>query len=147
MIANTIASNLFSQVDQDGQRFVLFNAIIDSRTDGTHIKEGDSFIHMSNENKRRRDTTKGWEVCIQWKDGSSTWNQVKDVKDSFPVKLVDYALLNQIADEPAFAWWIKKVLNKRDRIISKTARKYWQKTHKYGLCIPHTVKEAIDIDK
>ena len=48
MTANAIASNLFSQVDQDGQRFVLFNAIVDSCTNGTQIKEGDAFIHMSN---------------------------------------------------------------------------------------------------
>ena len=27
------------------------------------------------------------------------------------------------------------------------ARKYWQNTHKYGLRIPHKVKEAIEIDK
>ena len=74
-------------------------------------------------------------------------NQVKDVKDSFLVQLAEYAVLNQIADEPVFTWWINKVLKKRDRIISNTARKYWQKTHKYGLLIPHTVKEAIDIDK
>ena len=117
------------------------------RTDGTQIKEGDSFIHMSNGNKRRRETTKGCEVCIQWKDGSYTWNQVKDAKESFPVQLAEYAVLNQIADEPVFAWWVKKVIKKRDRIISKTASKYWQKTHTYGVRIPHTVKEAIDIDK
>ena len=90
---------------------------------------------------------KVWEVFIQWKYGSSTWNQVKDVKESFPVQLAEYAVLNQIADEPAFAWWIKKVLKKRDSIISKTSSKYWQKNHKYGLRIPHTVKEAIEIDK
>ena len=80
MTANTIASNLFSQVDQDGQRLLLFNVIIYSRTDVTQIKAGDSVIHMYNENKRRRETTKGWEFYTQWKDGSSTWNQVKDVK-------------------------------------------------------------------
>ena len=40
-----------------------------------------------------------------------------------------------------------KVLKKRDRIISKTASKYWKKMHKYGLRIPHTVKESIEIDK
>ena len=57
---NSIESNLFSQVDQDGQRFLLFNDIIDSRTESTQIKEGDSFIHMSNGNKRSRETTKGW---------------------------------------------------------------------------------------
>ena len=84
---------------------------------------------------------------LQWKDGSSTWNQVKDVNDSFPAQLSEYAAINQISDKPAFAWWIKKVLKKRDRIISKTDSKYWKKTHKYGLCIPHTVKEAIETDK
>ena len=147
MTANAIASNLFYQVDQDGQRFVLFNAVIDSRTDGTHIMEGDSFIHMSNGNKRRRETTKGWEFFIQWKYGSSTWNQVKDVKESFLLELAEYALINQTTDEPEFLWWTNKVLKKRDMIISKTASKYWQKTHKYGLRIPHTVKEAIEIDK
>ena len=58
---------------------------------------------MFNGNKRRRETTKGWEVCIQWEDGSSTWNQVKDVKESFPVQLAEYAVLNQITYESAFA--------------------------------------------
>ena len=57
-------------------------------------------------------------------------NQVKDINDYFPVQLAEYSVLNQIADEPAFAWRIKKLLKKRDRIIFKTARKYWQKTHK-----------------
>ena len=102
---------------------------------------------MYNVNKRSRETTKGWEVCMQWKDGSSTWNQVKDVKESLLVQLLDYTLLNQISDEPEFAWWIKKVLKKIDRIICNTASKYWKKTHKYVLRIPHTVKEAIEIDK
>ena len=41
----------------------------------------------------------------------------------------------------------KKVFNKKDKIISKTAIKYWKKTHKYGMGIPYNVKEAIEIDK
>ena len=60
MKANVIASNSFSQVDQDRQRFSFFNTNIYSRTDGTQIKEGDYFIHMSNGNKRRIETTKVW---------------------------------------------------------------------------------------
>ena len=39
------------------------------------------------------------------------------------------------------------VLRKKDRIISKTASKYWQKTSKYGVLIPKTVKQAIKLDK
>ena len=63
------------------------------------------------------------------------------------MQLAEYAVLNQTADELAFAWCINKVIKKRDRIIYNTAIKYWQNTHKYGLRIPHTVKESIDIDK
>ena len=33
MSANAIVSNQFAQVDQDGQRFVLFDEIIDWQTD------------------------------------------------------------------------------------------------------------------
>ena len=58
MAANAIASNIFAQVDQDGQRLVLFDEIIDWKTDGSQIKLGDAFIHISKGNKRRRETTK-----------------------------------------------------------------------------------------
>ena len=87
MADNAIASNLFAQFDQDGHRFVLFDEIIDWRTDGSQIRSEDAFIHISNRNKRRRETTESWEVCIQWKDGSSTWNQVKDVNKAYPVHI------------------------------------------------------------
>ena len=87
MAANAIASKLLAQVDQDGQRFVIFDEIIDWQTYGSQTKFEDACIHISNGNKRRRETTKGWEVCIQWKDGSSTWNQVKAVKEAYPVHL------------------------------------------------------------
>ena len=102
MKANATASNLSSYIQQIWTIFLLFNAIIYSRTSGIQIKEADSFIRMYNGNKRRIDITKAWEVCIQWKYGSSTWNQFKDVKESFPIQLAEYAVLNQITDEPAF---------------------------------------------
>ena len=39
------------------------------------------------------------------------------------------------------------MLKKRDRIVSKIKSKYWIRTHKYGIKIPKTVKEAIQLDK
>ena len=53
---------------------------------------------------------------------------------------------NKISEEPAFTWWLKFVLQKRDRTILKTQR-YWIKNHKYGIRVTNTVKEAILIDK
>ena len=91
-----IASNLFAQVDQDRQRFVLSDEIIDARTDGTQIKIPDYFIHMKNGNKRRWETAKVWEICVQWKDVSSTWNQPKDIKESYTVQMAEYAAENEL---------------------------------------------------
>ena len=71
--------NMFAQVDAQGNRHALFDQIIDHRTDGTNIKLADSFITSNNGGRRRIETTKGWEILIQWKDGSSTWEAFKDI--------------------------------------------------------------------
>ena len=72
---------------------------------------------------------------------------VQGRKGGIPLQLAQQAVQNRISEQPAFAWWIKYVLKKGDRIVSKTASKYWQKTHKYGVRIPKSVKEALQIDK
>jgi hypothetical protein len=51
--------------------------------------------------------------------------------------------------EPAFNWWVLQVLRKRDLIISLVRRRttcYLKKTHKFGIEIPMTVKEAHALD-
>jgi hypothetical protein len=57
--------------------------------------------------------------------------------------------LNGIADEPAFSWWVPYVRRKRKAIISilgKTKTKYWTRPHKYGVELPKTVQQALEID-
>ena len=39
------------------------------------------------------------------------------------------------------------MIKKREAIIQKVKSKYWQHTHKYGIQIPKSVKEALEIDK
>ena len=70
----------------------------------------------------------------------------KSVKDTYPVELAEYAVANGIQEEPAFAWWVKYTMKKRDRIIQKIKSKYWQRTHKYGIRVPKNIKEAKEID-
>jgi hypothetical protein len=147
LTANGIAENMFAQADGKGKRHVLFEEIIDHRTDGTEVKQQDAFLTMRNGNKRRRKTTKGWEILIQWKDGSTTWVSMKDIKGSYPVQLAEYATQRRIAGEPAFVWWICHVLQQPNIIIAKLKTKYWVRTHKFGVKIPKTVKEAKLFDK
>ena len=60
--------------------------------------------------------------------------------------MIEYAVDNRIFEEPAFTWWSKHLLNKIDRIISKTQR-YCVKTNKYVLRVPKTLKKDVNIDK
>ena len=147
MSANAIAENLFAQVDADGHRMLLMEEIIDHRAGPTAVKQADAFIRTTSGQQRRRPTTKGWELLIQWKDGSSTWTPLKDIKEAYPVETAEYATQSRIHEEPAFAWWVPSVLRKRSAIISKVKSKYWQRTHKFGIRIPKSVDEAIAIDR
>ena len=85
-------------------------------------------------------------MLVEWKDETTTWVDLKDVKEANPVELAEYAVASQIDDEPAFAWWVPYVLRKRERIISKTNAKYWKTTQKYWVRIPKSVDEALKID-
>lgn len=61
--------------------------------------------------------------------------------------MAEYAIANRIDDEPAFKWWVPLVFRKRDRMINKVKKKFWRTTHKFGICIPKTVTEALQIDE
>jgi hypothetical protein len=101
------------------------------RCDGSQIKEEDVFLMSSNGVKRRIETNHLLERNIQWKDGSTTWNKLKDMKDAYPVKTSEYAIKNGLSELAAFRWWIPYVLKKRDPITAKAKTSYWQQTHKY----------------
>ena len=146
MTANAIAENLFSQVDQEGHRLLLMDEIIDHRRGSDAISLENAFITSANGKKRRRETTKGWELLIKWKDGSETWTPLKDMKESYMVQTAEYAVQNKIHEEPAFAWWVPTVIKKRAAILSKVKSKYWQRSHKYGIEIPKNVEHAKRLD-
>ena len=54
--------------------------------------------------------TKGWKFLCQWKDDSEDWVLVKDLKDSYPIQLAEYAVAVGITKEPALPWWVKDTL-------------------------------------
>ena len=68
---------------------------------------------------------------------------IKYVKGEKPIDLAEYAVANQISDDPAFDWWVPYNLNKRNRIISRFKEKYWRKTHKYGVSMTNNSTEAM----
>jgi hypothetical protein len=68
------------------------------------------FVDPLNGRKRSKETTKGWELLVKRKDGSEVWVPLKDVKETYPGQVAEYAVQFRIQDEPAFAWRVPHVL-------------------------------------
>ena len=143
LTANLIAENLIAQVDEEGRRQMMLSAIVDHRVLRDAIPQSQGTYTNSYGVKRRKTTTRGWELMVEWRDGSSDWVALKDLKDSYPVELAIYARDHKIENEPAFAWWVPYTLRKQKRILQKVKSKYWARTHKYGIRIPKNIREAI----
>jgi len=145
--ANIIADNMYAQVDDEGNMFQLLDEITNHKKDGTAIDISEGTITSSNGNVKPKITTQGWWLLVTWKDQSTSWVKLKDLKASNPVELAEYAVANRLTEEPAFKWWVPDTLRKRNRIISKVKKKYWRTSHKFGIKLPHSVEEALDIDR
>ena len=145
--ANVIAENLLTQTDDEGHRHLILDEILDVKTDKHAFpKERGLRVNHHGTTTRVR-TLKSWYVLARWKGGMMEWVELKDMKDSYHIEMAEFAVASQIQGEPAFAWWVPYTMKKRNRIISKIKSKYGQKTHKYGVHMPKSVKEAYEIDK
>jgi hypothetical protein len=140
--ANIIAENIFEQVDEDGNKHVLFDSIID------YEKSPDALTATDAEsNPTLKKTTKGWRFCVLGKDGSTSWINLKDLKESYPVQVAEYVTAFQLAHEPTFKWWVPAILRRRERIIKATKSRYLRRDQKFRIELPHSVKRALEIDQ
>lgn len=135
--ANAIIEAIYNQIDDNGFDEQLFRDIVSHRKTAEH----------NNVDQERSYSTKGWEICVSWQDGTTSWHPLHDIKNTFPVQLATYALQNEIDKEPAFSWWVPYTLKKKERIIKAIKSRYSQRSHKFGIYVPRSVQEALNIDK
>ena len=117
--ANIIAENIYSQVDEEGRRYQILDHISDHRKDRSALKDSEAWTTARNGRKSRHMTTKGWYLKAEWKDGTSTWVPLKDIKEDSPVEVAEYSQANDLMEEPAMAWWAPHVLKHRDTLPIK----------------------------
>lgn len=94
-----------------------------------------------------RQTTKGWQLCIEWKDGTTSWEKLADLKESNPIEVAEYEVAHGLDDEVAFAWWAPFALKRCNRIIAAVNKHYHKWTHKFGIEVPKTYDDCIRIDR
>jgi hypothetical protein len=145
--ANIIAENLYSQVDSEGNQFVMMDEVLSHRKLESALEKNKMYVVTSRGNKKLRKTTIGWDFKVLWKDGSTSWLPLRELKESNPVEIAEYSVTAGIDDEPAFRWWVPFTLKKRDVIISAVNQSRKKTGYKYGIKVPNNIKEAFDLDK
>jgi hypothetical protein len=101
---------MFAQVDDEGHQYLLLSEIMDHKKDNMAVPILSGTTLSANGWEVSKITTRGWKLLVQWKDGSTSWEHLKDIKESNPIKVAKYTVTNRIAEEPAFKWWVSNVL-------------------------------------
>jgi Reverse transcriptase (RNA-dependent DNA polymerase) len=141
--ANLIAEHMYEQIDEEGHLQKLIDEIIDHQQTSEAVHKDDE---LNSEGKQRQ-TTKGWKLCVKWRDGSVTWERLATMKDGYPIETAEYAVSNKLQSQPGFNWWVSDTLRTRDRIISKVNTRYLRREVKYGIAVPKSVTEALKLDQ
>ena len=87
--ANIIAENMYAQCNLDGEQYLILKGIGDHKKDGHAVANADAYI-WRNGRKQLKKTTKGWHLCVEWKDGTTSWEKLSLLKESNPVEVAEY---------------------------------------------------------
>lgn len=131
--------------DEEGNQFLLLAGIVDHRRDESALSRDDMYVSKGS-NTHIRKSTKGWRLYIEWKDGSTSWEKLSDMKESYPVETAEYAKSKGIKIKPAFVWCAPHTLPRRSRIIAAIKTRYHKRTHKFGIEIPKSYADCARID-
>ena len=58
------------------------------------LKPGKTHVTVST--IRRQKTTKGWQICVKWCDGLTSWERLSLLKELYNVELAEYAVAKGI---------------------------------------------------
>jgi hypothetical protein len=94
-----------------------------------------------------KNTTRCWHLCVEWEDGTTSWERLVDLKESNPVEVAEYAAVKSFLDTPGFVWWAPHILKKRTKIISAVTKRSHKRTHKFGVEVPKNWDDCVRLDK
>jgi hypothetical protein len=93
---NVIAESVYSQVDDHGCSYTILHEIKDHHFSDNAVKKEDGWVTNRLGVRKRKVTTQGVEFTVEWRDGSTSRIALKDLKESNPVKVAEYAAANKI---------------------------------------------------
>ena len=95
---------MWNQVDDEGFHIRTLASILDYQKDSRAVSKEDGYVRTRSGQRRFRKTTVGWKLYVLWKDGTKSWVPLKDLKETHPIELAEFAKANGLVSEPAFQW-------------------------------------------
>jgi hypothetical protein len=136
---------MYAQVNDEGQQYQILDKVIGHCKDNTAIPISYGMVCSVNGKLKQKVMACGHYHLCTFKDGLIDWVTLKELKKLNLIEVAEFAVANHCTEEPAYKWWVHKVLWGWSRIISKVKLKYWKTTHKFRTGLPHSAEEALKI--
>ena len=143
---NILAEHLHSQMDDEGNIYKLFHGIIGHHKKTGAVDKANQYGQVGNKQVKKK-TLAGWDIEVEWDDGTSSWFPLKEVTNSNSVELAEYAMHNHLDLEPAFDWWVWDTLKRKKCLIKLSQRQHKKSSYNFGIPIPQDVTEALALNK
>ncbi len=117
---------------------VCFKSILNHCKNNRVIDKPDQY-RVSHGTWIKKKTTSGWDLEIEWKEGSTSWLPLKELKETNSVEVAQWAVDNRIDTEPAFDWWVQDHLKHQKRPIKLSQQHSLQPGYKFGIQLPRNV--------
>jgi Reverse transcriptase (RNA-dependent DNA polymerase) len=129
-----------------GSNTDYFAIIVGHRKTKQAVERADQYRTNSCGQRFKKKTSAGWDLEVEWKDGSMSWLPLKELKEMNAVEVANYAIANRIDEEPAFDWWVKDVIKKKQCLIRASKSKHYMTGFKFGIRLPRTMEDAVQFD-
>jgi hypothetical protein len=67
---------MFAQVNDEGRSYNIMDEIVHHRKTEAAVPEEDAYVTLKGKRHPVR-TTKGWELCVLWKTGDTSWEKLR----------------------------------------------------------------------
>ena len=138
---------MHAQVNNYGKTSTCLSGIIDYRITPETVPKSRGWTTLPSSVKKRKVTTNGFKLEVEFVDGSSSWVPLKDLKESNPIETAEFVVSRFIQDELTFAWWVTHVLLKRTTIIKQVHARTSKRGTKFGIIAPNDITHARQLNK
>ena len=71
----------------------MMAGLVDHKRTGEAVKKSDKYMNTKSGQYRMQKTTVGWEILVEWNDGSKQWVDLHAMKKSNSVQITEYVVV------------------------------------------------------